>query len=113
METTVGKNLVATALGAVITPVGWIAVGTNGTTVTVGDTSLGTEIARVAATAATSGNVTTFTATFPAGVGTGTWQEAGLFNAANGGVMLSRVVFAAEDKLAGDSKIVTWAITQP
>jgi hypothetical protein len=112
METTAGKNLVATALGAAITPVGWIAVGTNGTAPVVGDTALGTEIARVAATAVTVGNTTTFTATFPAGIGTGTWQEAGLFNAVSAGVMLSRVVFAAEVKLAGDSKVVTWTITQ-
>jgi hypothetical protein len=108
-----GKNLLATALGAAITPFGWIAVGTNGTTPVLSNTTLGTELARVAVTSAAAvGPVTTFSASFLPGIGTGVWQEAGIFNAVSAGVMYSHVVFTAMTKNAGDTLVITWAITQ-
>jgi hypothetical protein len=108
-----GKNFSAAALVATATPFGWIAVGTNGTAASLSDTALGTELARAAVTSATAaGPITTFSASFPPGVGTGTWQEAGIFNAASAGTMYSHLIFAATSKLAGDTFTITWSITQ-
>jgi hypothetical protein len=108
-----GKNFSAAALTTAVTPFGWIAVGTSGIAVASSDTHLGAELARAAVTSATaSGAVTTFSATFASGVGTGTWQEAGIFNAASAGTMYSHTVFTATVKGTGDTFNITWVITQ-
>jgi hypothetical protein len=109
----VGKNFVASALIASSTsPFTNLAVGTSGTAAALGDTTLGSELARMAFTSASAAaNVVTISATFAAGSGTGAWQEAGLFNASSGGVMFSHVVFAVVNKGASDTITVTWQIT--
>ena len=90
-----------------------IGVGSGSTAATAGDSALGSQLARVAATYAhTSGTkVFTMTATFPAGTGTGTIVEAGCFNAANGGTLFNRVVFGAVTKGGADSFQQTFTFT--
>lgn len=58
-------------------------------------------------------NVITYTATFPAGTGTGTIAEAGVFNSpsANSGIMLCRTRFNEVNKGASDTVVITWNIT--
>ena len=69
-----------------------MAIGTSGTSPVVGNTTLGSESARVAVDSSVySGQKETFTATFGAGVGTAALQEAGIFDSASSGVLLSRV----------------------
>ncbi len=57
------------------------------------------------------GPVTTYTATFPPGVGTGALVEAGIFNDPAVGTMLSRVVYPVVNKGAADTMSVTWTVT--
>jgi len=94
-----------------------MAVGTGTTAAAVAQTALVTEAARVALGSTT--NVTTtvtndavqYVATFAAGTGTGALTEAGLFNAASAGTMLSRTVFSVVNKGALDTLTITWKIT--
>jgi hypothetical protein len=94
-----------------------MAVGTGTTAASASQTALVTEIARVALTSTTlvTTNVTDdsvqYSATFPAGEGTGALTEAGIFNAASNGTLLSRTVFSVINKGALDSLTVTWKIT--
>lgn len=89
-----------------------MAVGTSGTAPAAGDTVLGGEVGRVAfGSASSSANVVTYTATFPAGTGTGALQEAGIFNAASAGTMLCHTTFGTVTKGASDSMAITWTIT--
>ena len=91
-----------------------IAVGTGAVAPTAGDTALGTELARAAATYAhTAGTkVFTFSNTFNAGVATGAITEAGVANnAVSGGIFLDRVTFAVVNKGASDVLTVTFTFT--
>ena len=89
-----------------------MAAGTNSTAAAAPDTALGAEVGRVALTSSTSsGNVVTYTATFPAGTGTGALTEAGIFNASSAGTMLCRTVFSVVNKGASDALTITWTIT--
>lgn len=56
-------------------------------------------------------NAVTYTATFPAGVGTGTVTEAAIFNASTAGTMLCRTVFPAIGKVATDTLSISWTIS--
>lgn len=89
-----------------------MAVGTNSTAVAAGDTTLNTEIARVALTSTTvTVNAIAYVGGFPAGTGTGTLKEAGIFNANAAGDMLCRTVYTDIVKGAGDTMTVTWTVT--
>lgn len=91
-----------------------MACGSGSTAAAVGDTTLGSELARVALTTAggtVSTNVVTYTATFPAGTGTGAVTEIGLLNAASVGTLVSRAVFSVKNKEAGDTIAFTWTHT--
>lgn len=89
-----------------------MAVGTSSTAPAAGDTALGAEAGRVAlASATSSANVVTYTATFPAGTGTGALVEAGIFNAASSGTLLCRTTFSVVNKGAADAMSITWTIT--
>jgi hypothetical protein len=89
-----------------------MAIGTGTGTPAVANTSLGTEVGRVSLSASTaSSNTVTYTATFPAGTGTGAITEAGVFNAASAGTMLCRTTFPAVNKQSGDSIAITWVVT--
>ena len=89
-----------------------MAIGTATSTPTASDTQLGTEAGRVVlASSSNSANAITYTATFPAGTGTGAITEAGIFNANSSGTMLCRTTFPVVNKAAGDSIAVTWVVT--
>jgi hypothetical protein len=113
-----GKALFASRLIGVASSVAsHIAVGTNNTAEAIAQTALSAELARVALASTT--NVTTnvandavqYVATFGAGTGTGALVEAGIFNAASAGTMVSRVVFPVVNKGASDTMTITWKIT--
>lgn len=110
---TVGKNFVASRIVGVASNVmSHMAIGAGTTAAAAGDTTLGSELGRVAlgsGTAAT--NVVTYSATFPAGTGTGAVTEAGILNNVTGGTLLCRTVFAVVNKGALDSMAVTWTVT--
>ncbi len=114
LVTTVGKNNVAAQLLAapgVATPT-HLAIGTGAVAAAVGDTTLGTEVARMALTSKTrSTNVVTMVGDFAAGTGTGTITEAGPLNAATTGDLYARVVFAGVSKLAADTLKITYTLT--
>lgn len=109
----VGKNFVASRMvGTSSNVMSHMAIGSSSTAAAAGDTALGTELGRVAlASAGAASNVVTYTATFPAGTGTGAVVEAGIFNASSAGTMLCRTVFAVVNKGADDAMSVTWTVT--
>ena len=110
---TVGKNFVASRMvGTAANVMSDMAIGSNNTAAAAGDTALGAELGRVTlASASATAAVVTYTATFPAGTGTGAVVEAGIFNASSGGTMLCRTVFSVVNKGADDAMSVTWTVT--
>jgi hypothetical protein len=89
-----------------------MAIGTGTATAADADTTLGTQTGRVTLSGALQeNNSITYTATFPAGTGTGAITEAGIFNASVAGTMLCRTVFPVVNKQAGDTIAVTWKVT--
>lgn len=112
----VGFDFIANAIGASSSRpavMSHIAVGTGTTAAAASQSALVTELARNAATYAhtTGTKVFTFNTTFAAGVATGAITEAGVFNAASGGIMLDRVMFAVINKAAADTLQVTFTFT--
>jgi hypothetical protein len=112
---TTGRNYIAAKMVAITnSPVSMthMAIGTGTGTPAAANTSLGTEVGRVTLSAATSSaNAVTYTATFPAGTGTGAITEAGVFNAGTAGTMLCRTTFPVVNKQSGDSIAITWVVT--
>lgn len=115
--TTVGKDLIASflvsaAAGTATFTCRYAAVGTDSTAEAVGNTSLGTELARVSGSVShTSDALVTVTATFPSGTGTGAIVEYGLFSSSTGGVMLSRDVESVINKGANDVLTTVFNLT--
>ena len=103
------------AAPAVVTP-GWMEVGT-GTGQDANDSTLATYIAgsRTALDSKTRGAnaIITMICTMGAGVGTGAITEAGVFNVVtqNTTDLLLVSSFAAVNKAAGDSLVITWTLT--
>jgi hypothetical protein len=120
-ETIKAKNLVVSAgktylasraVGTSSNIMSHMAIGTSTSTPQAADTSLGTEAGRVTlASSSNSSNAITYTATFPAGTGTGAITEAAVLNASSSGTMLCRTTFPVVNKAAGDSIAVTWVVT--
>ena len=110
---TAGKGYVASRMkDATATAMSHMAIGSGSTAAAAGDSSLGTELGRVALTStAVSGAVVTYTATFAAGTGTGAVTEAGILNASSSGDLLCRTVFSVVNKGASDSMTITWTVT--
>jgi len=110
---TTGKGYVASRMkDATATAMSHMAVGTGNTAAAAGDTTLGTEAARVALTSTTvSTNTVTYVATFPAGTGTASLTESGILNGSSGGTLLCRTVFATVSKGSSDVMTITWVIT--
>ena len=109
---TAGKNFIASRMTGTTTAMSHMAIGSTSTAAAVGDTALGGELGRVAlSSSSTTGAVTTYSATFPAGTGTGAVVEAGILNAASSGTMLCRTTFAVVNKGANDTLTITWQIT--
>jgi hypothetical protein len=97
---------------ATATAMSHMAIGSGTNDPAAGDTTLQSELGRVAlfSTTVTSNSVE-YQATFPAGTGTGAVTEAGILNASSGGTMLCRTEFAVINKAAGDSMTITWTVT--
>ncbi len=112
----VGFDFIADAIGKSASRpsvMGFIALGTGTTAAAASQSALVSELDRNAATYAhTVGTKAfSFTAHFPAGAGTGAITEAGVFNAASGGIMLDRVVFPVVNKGADDSLTAVFTFT--
>jgi hypothetical protein len=89
-----------------------MAIGTGSTAAAAGNTTLGTEAARVALTSTTvTANAIAYVASFGAGTGTGAITEAGIFNDGTTGTLLCRTVFDVVNKGANDTLQITWTIT--
>jgi hypothetical protein len=112
---TTGKNYIASKIVATTnSPVSMthMAIGTGTGTPGASDTALGAETGRVSlAGSVVSTNTITYTATFPAGTGTGAITEAAVLNASSTGTMLCRTTFPVVNKAAGDTIAVTWVVT--
>lgn len=113
---TTGKNFIAASMLKTTTnmpaAMTHMAIGSGTVAAAAGDTVLGNQLARVALTSSTvMNNVVTYTASFPAGTGTGPVTEAGIFNDPSVGTMLCRTVFAVVNKGALDSITITWNVT--
>jgi hypothetical protein len=92
----------------------YMAVGTGATAPAVSDVLLVAEVGRVPLTGnsgVASGATIQYSATFPAGTGTGALQEAGIFPGASGGNTQNRSTFATINKLAGDTLNIVWTTT--
>lgn len=109
----VGKSVIASRLVGNSTPIfSHMAVGSANTASTTSQTALGAELGRVALTSTTrTNNSIVYIGTFPAGTGTGTLTEAGIFNDSVSGNMLCRSRFNPVPKGAGDSITITWNVT--
>ncbi len=103
--------LYSAALAAATFTMKYMAIGTDATTEAVGNTALGTELARHTGTVATSAPVYRVTATFGAGLGTGAIVEYGIFSSSTGGTLLCRDTESVINKGAGDTLTVTAEIT--
>jgi len=95
-----------------------MAIGEDDTAPNATDTTLGTEIVRVALTSTTQGtgaddNDVIYIGEFGADVGTGAICEAGIFNSAatDDGTMLCRTTFAVINKDSDDTLKITWTLT--
>jgi hypothetical protein len=121
-EETVKNLVVTTGLGFIASRMegtsanvmSHMAIGTGSTAAAAGNTTLGTESARVALTSTTvTGPAVAYVATFPAGTPASLTAitEAGIFNASSAGTMLCRTVFAVVNKDVGDTMSITWTVT--
>lgn len=110
---TAGKTYIASRMSDASADVmSHMAVGTDATVPAGGDTALVAEVSRVALTSTTpTANAILYSASYGPGVGTGALQEAGIFNAAGSGTMLSRTTFAVVNKGAADEMIINWTVT--
>ena len=111
-----GKTLVASRIGSNTDNfVNYMGLGISGwSPVVAGDTALVSEVGRSAAVSSTSISNpldVVFAATFPAGVGSGSITEAGVFNAASGGTLVARTAFAVVNKGPDDIVTITWTVT--
>lgn len=93
-----------------------MALGDGITAAAPGDTALQSQLgSRVSLDSTTiagsEDEKVVYVCTFGAGAGTGAVTEAGVFNAASGGDMLCRTVFAVVNKAADDTMEITWTIT--
>lgn len=102
---TSGKEFIASRIVAgTLDPMGYMAIGDDASVGALAQTTLVNELARVTVTSATaSGSNVTFTATFPAGTGTGSIVEAGVFNQDDSSV----IVFDADNAVDAGSHQIT------
>lgn len=109
---TTGKTFIAARMVGTPAVMSHLAIGEGTTAAAVGNTTLGTEVGRVAlASATSSGAVVAYTATFGAGTGTGAITEAGIFNSNTAGTLLCRSVFSVVNKGVDDGMTITWTVT--
>lgn len=115
--TTVGKEFMASFLNSAVAAAAtftgkYIAIGTNSTAEAVGDTALGTEVARHTGTASyLSGQIFQVKATFATGSGTGAITEFGLFSSNTAGTLIARDTESAINKGSNDTLTVVCQLT--
>ena len=89
-----------------------MAIGTGSTATALDQSALINPAGRVSiTTTAIDSNEITYIATFGPAVGTGSIQEAGIFNASTGGIMLCRAKFSPINKTSSDSLSINWVLT--
>ena len=89
-----------------------MAIGSGLTVSAASNTTLVTELARVAlVTSIRSGTNITYTAIFGAGVGTGSITEAAILNDSTIGTMLCRTTFPVITKDASETIAISWTVT--
>lgn len=116
---TVGRNWIASRLKdtGIPTQMTHMEIGQGTTTTLAGDTGIQTPFSPVARVSlATAGgsvlnNQITYSATFPAGTGTGAVTEAAIFNASSLGTMLCRTTFGVVTKAASDVLVIQWVVS--
>jgi hypothetical protein len=120
---TTGKNWVASRFKDTVSggftqkaEMSHMALGSGSTAAAVGDTALGTELASSRIVLTTDGGTVSnatvqYDATWSSSHGAYAIQEAGIFNAASGGDMLARTVFAVINKGTDDTVTISWTIT--
>ena len=110
---TAGKNYVASRMkDTTKNAMSHMAVGTGTTTAAASQTALVTENDRNTLTSSTvTANAIAYVCTWAAGDASAAITEAGIFDAATGGDMLARTVFAVVNKGTDDSMTITWTIT--
>lgn len=111
---TLGLALMLSRLGGSGNALTHMGIGSGTTAPALANTDLETSIIRRVFDTpggTLAGTSITFYCLFPAGVGTGTVSEAGLFNALSGGTMFSRIVFTPMTKSASLSLAASWTIT--
>lgn len=107
-----GLAFITSRMNSAATAMSHMGIGSDATAAGSTNTTLGTELARVALTSDNVvANAITFIADFPAGTGTGAVTEAAVLNAASAGTMLCRTVFSVVNKGAQDTMTVTWTVT--
>ncbi|MNV70316.1 hypothetical protein D3C71_1632740 [compost metagenome] len=104
--------LAARAAGDAVDVISHMALGTGTVPAAGSDQELGAEVAgsRVAVTVSGVGPQRLYSATFGEGVGSGAVTEAGLFNAATGGVLTNRSVFGVKNKEPEDIFTINWTL---
>lgn len=108
-----GKSWIASRMvNAADAVMSHMAIGTGTVTPNTSNTALGAQVARVALTSTSrTNNQVTYSASFPAGTGTGSITEAGIFNASSLGTMLCRTVFSEVNKDILDTLTINWTVT--
>lgn len=114
---TTGRNHIANQLASQSeAAISHMSIGEGTTTPIIGDTALESEVSRKSFTSKNQGtgadaNKIVYLADWAPGEGTGAISEAGMFNSATAGVMLTRATFAVKNKGAGDSLSIQWTLT--
>ena len=118
---TAGKQWVANrfknTVGGGFTQLGQMThmgIGSGSTAAAVANTTLGTELNRIALTTAggiVSGATVQYDATWTSSSPAYAIEEAGIFTASTGGTMLARTVFAIINKGTDDTVTISWTIT--
>ena len=108
-----GRELIASQLAEEdIGKPSHMAIGQDETEPVLSDTTLKSELARVALTSTErTNNTVVYEATFPPTVGTGEIVEAGIFNADSAGVMLNRATFGIITKESADTLTISWGLS--
>jgi formylmethanofuran dehydrogenase subunit A len=111
--TAAGKNLICRLVtGESTDDFTHMEIGTSTQAEDVNDLAVISPTGRVVLTSkGITANVITFIGDFPAGTGTGTIAEAGIFNDATSGTMLNRATFSPISKTAADALKISWEVT--
>jgi hypothetical protein len=108
-----GLNFICDRMRDDETKMSHMGLGSGTTAADADDTSLESQLGsrEVLDSDHVSGSTITYTSSFEAGDATGGVTEAAIFNAASGGTMLCRTVFAVVNKASDDSLQISWQIT--